>query len=73
MKKVIKILGLVIFMVVTALILEFSYVWFFSEAKTETVRVIIILIAGTNLLVLTRIFLDSIFEIARNGKNLREE
>jgi len=71
--KAIKILGLVILLVLTALLLQFSYVWFFSEAKTETVRFIIVLIASVNFYCLTGIFVNLMLRIARNGKNLVKE
>ncbi|OGY42501.1 MAG: hypothetical protein A2Y82_03990 [Candidatus Buchananbacteria bacterium RBG_13_36_9] len=66
--KVIKILGLVILLVLTALLLQFSYVWIFSEVKTEIARFIIILIASGNLYCLTGIFVNLMFKVARNEK-----
>ncbi len=63
--KVIKIIGLLILLVLTALVLQFSYIWFFSEAKTETGRMIIILIAGGNVYCLTSIFVNLMFVISK--------
>jgi hypothetical protein len=68
--KVVKILGLIIMYVLTALLLQFSYVWIFSEVKTETARFIIIMIASGNLYWLTGIFMDSMFKIAKSKKNI---
>jgi len=63
--KVIKIIGMIIMYVLTALLLQFSYVWIFSEVKTEIARFIIIVIASGNLYWLTGILVVSMFKIAK--------
>ncbi len=72
-KKAIKIIVLFINLVLIALMLQFGYIWFFSEAKTETIRVIIVLVASGNLYCLTSIFVNLMLRIARNSKNLVKE
>jgi len=72
-KKAIKIIVLFINLVLIALMLQFGYIWFFSEAKTQTIRVIIVLVASGNLYCLTGIFVNLMLRIARNGKNLVKE
>lgn len=70
---VIKMIWAFLNFVLIALLTQFSYVWIFSEAKTEIARMIIIIMASCNTYCLTGMFMNLETKFYKRYKKQKEE